>query len=296
MDQVSLLKIYVVRLAQRLGDNMKVFFRILKESDKLGYKLSAICGVNWLVGQLFKWQSLVFEMIACAFLIKKISAILEISPNYLGFLMIIFILSVPFSKLRFGVDRFIYSFFESIVLGLIFSIAVDFPFQENEFSLWILMALFSIGIYQFMKWFQTKLFQRYLFKNILNKEYLGIKKATDPFPPEINFYVDAGEIDANQRMVMINKRAVKEAYQGIVELSFLNVEKFTGISYSREEWNGFEAPLKKKFVDADEVSHLVFYIYPFGKELDFYFKLIRLDLSRRKAFTVKGEKVKLVNE
>ena len=51
---------------------MKEFFRIVKEADKLGYKLSAICGVNWLVGQLLKWQSLVFEMIACAVLIKKI--------------------------------------------------------------------------------------------------------------------------------------------------------------------------------------------------------------------------------
>ena len=108
------------------------------------------------------------------------------------------------------------------------------------------MALFSAGIYQFIKWFQANLFQRYLFKNVLNKEYLGIKKATDPFPLEINFYVDQGESDANQRMVMINKRAVKEAYQGIVELSFLNVERFTGIAYSREAWNGVEAPLKKK--------------------------------------------------
>ena len=274
---------------------MKEFFRIVKEADKLGYKLSAICGVNWLVGQLFRWQSLVFEMIACAVLIKKISAILEISPNYLGFLMIIFILAVPFSKLRFGVERFIYSFFGSFVLVSIFLIAVDFPFQENEFSLWILMTLFSIGIYQFMKWFQTKLFHRYLFKNILIKEYLGIKKATDPFPPEINFYVDADESDANQRMVMINTRAVKEAYQGIVELSFLNVERFTGIAYCREAWNGFEAPLKKGFSDVDQIYHLVFRVYPFGKELDFYFKLIRLDLSRRKAFTVKGVSVKVVN-
>lgn len=225
---------------------MKELFKILKESDKLGYKLSVICGVNWLVGQLFKWQSLVFEMIACAVLIKKISAILEISSNYLGFLMIIYILSVSFSKLRFGVERFIYSFFGRFVLVSIFLIAVDFPFQENEFSLWILVGLISIGIYQFMKWFQTKLFQRYLFKNVLNKEYLGIKKATDPFPPEINFYVDADESDVNQRMVTINQRVVKEAYQGIVELSFLNVERFTGIAYSREAWNGFEAPLKKK--------------------------------------------------
>jgi len=72
---------------------MKNLIKMVKETDKLGYKLSAICGVNWLVGQLFRWQSLVFEMIACAVLIKKILAILEISSNYLGFLIILFILS-----------------------------------------------------------------------------------------------------------------------------------------------------------------------------------------------------------
>lgn len=275
---------------------MKELFRILRESDKLGYKLSAICGVNWLLGQLFKWQSLVFEMIACAILIKKISAILEISSNYLGFLMVIFILAVSFSKLRFGVERFIYSFSEGIVLVLIFSIAVDFPFQENESSLWILMALIGIGIFQFMKWFQTKLFQRYLFKNILNKVYLGIRKLKDELPPKINLFTEAGESDANQRMVMINKHAIKETYQGIVELSFLNVERFTGIAYCREAWNGVEAPLKKRFSDVDEMYHLVFRVYPFGKRINLYFKLIRLDLSRRKAFTVEGVKVRLVNE
>ena len=275
---------------------MKELFRILRESDKLGYKLSAICGVNWLLGQLFKWQSLVFEMIACAVLIKKISAILEISSNYLGFLMIIFILAVPFSKLRFCVERFIYSFSESIVLVLIFSIAVDFPFQENESSLLILMAFISIGIYQFMKWFQAKLLQRYLFKNILNKAYLGIRKLKDELPPKINLFTEAGESDANQRMVMINKHAIKETYQGIVELSFLNVERFIGIAYSREAWNGVEAPLKKRFFDVDEMYHLVFRVYPFGKRINLSFKLIRLDLSRRKAFTVEGVKVRLVNE
>ena len=275
---------------------MKELFRILRESDKLGYKLFAICGVNWLLGQLFKWQSLVFEMIACAILIKKISAILEISSNYLGFLMVIFILAVSFSKLRFGVERFIYSFSEGIVLVLIFSIVVDFPFQENESSLWILIALISIGICQFMKWFQAKLFQRYLFKNILNKAYLGIRKLKDELPPKINLFTEAGESDANQRMVMINKHAIKETYQGIVELSFLNVERFIGIAYSREAWNGVEAPLKKRFFDVDEMYHLVFRVYPFGKRINLYFKLIRLDLSRRKAFTVEGVKVRLVNE
>ena len=274
---------------------MKELYRILRESDKLGYKLSAICGVNWLIRQAFKWQFLVFEMIACAVLIKEISAILEISSDYLVSLMGLFILASPFLKLRFGVERFIFYFMRNFVLLWIFSKALDFPFQENESELWILMFLFSIGIYQFMEWFQAKLFQRYLFKNVLNKEYLGIKKATDSFPPEINFYVDEGENDANQRMVMINKRAVKEAYQGIVELSFLNVERFTGIAYCREAWNGVEAPLKKRFSDVDEMYHLVFRVYPFGKRINLYFKLIRLDLSRRKAFTVVGVTVKVVN-
>ena len=275
---------------------MKELFRILRESDKLGYKLSAICGVNWLIRQAFKWQFLVFEMIACAVLIKEISAILEISSDYLVSLMGLFILASPFLKLRFGVERFIFYFMRNFVLLWIFSKALDFPFQENESELWILMFLFSIGIYQFMEWFQAKLFQRYLFKNILNKAYLGIRKLKDELPPKINLFTEAGESDANQRMVMINKHAIKETYQGIVELSFLNVERFTGIAYCREAWNGVEAPLKKRFSDVDEMYHLVFRVYPFGKRKNLYFKLIRLDLSRRKAFTVEGVKVRLVNE
>lgn len=275
---------------------MKEFFRILKESDKLGYKLSAICGLNWLIRWLFRLQFLFFEMIVCVFLIKEISATLKIDPKALGIMVILIIFTNSFSKLHFGAGKFICSFLESFIMMVIMVDVLNRSLQVSEFPFWFIIFLISFGIYRFMKYFQIELFKRYLFKNVLNKEYLGIKKVTDPFPPEINLYVDAGEIDANQRMVMINKRSVKEAYQGIVELSFLNVERFTGLSYYRQEWISNSSSLKKKFVDVDEVSHLVFYVYPFGKELDFYFKLIRLDLSRRKAFTVKGEKVKLVNE
>lgn len=275
---------------------MKDLFRVLKESDKLGYKLSAICGVNWLFGQLFKWQLLVFEMIVCAVLIKEISVILEKSSNYLVFLMSMFILSIPFLKLRFGVERFIYLFFESIVLIMIFFTAVEFIVQENESSFWFIMFLISFGIYQFMKWFQANLFQRYLFKNVLNKEYLGIKKIMDPLPSAINIYVDSEENDVNDRMSLVNQRSIKEAYQDIVELSFMNIERFTGQVYFREALSGFEASLKKEFSDIDEKYYLVFKVYPFGKRMDLSFKLIQLDLSRRKAFTVKGVKERLVNE
>ena len=272
---------------------MKNLIKMVKETDKLGYKLSAICGVNWLVGQLFKWQYLVFEMIACAVLIKEISAILEISSNYLVSLMSLFILASPFLKLRFGVERFIFYFMRNFVLLWIFSKALDFPFQENESELWILIFLFSIGIYQFMKWFQAKLFLRYLFKNVLNKDYLGIRKLRDELPPKINLLTDADEGDANQRMITINQRAVKKDYQDIVELSFLNYKRFTGLSHYRVTWKVFEAPfkspLKKGFSDVDEMYHLVFSVYPFGKKHDFYFELIQFNVSKKSAFSMKGE-------
>lgn len=259
----------------------------------MGYKLSAICGVNWLIRQAFKWQYLVFEMIACAVLIKEISAILEISSNYLVSLMSLFILASPFLKLRFGVERFIFYFMRNFVLLWIFSKALDFPFQENESELWILMFLFSIGIYQFMKWFQAKLFLRYLFKNVLNNDYLGIRKLRDELPPKINLFTDADEGDANQRMITINQRAVKKDYQDIVELSFLNYKRFTGLSHYRVTWKGFEAPfkspLKKGFSDVDEMYHLVFSVYPFGKKHNFYFELIQFNVSKKSAFSMKGE-------
>lgn len=268
---------------------MKNLIKMVKETDKLGYKLSAICGVNWLIRQAFKWQFLVFEMIACAVLIKEISAILEISSDYLVSLMGLFILASPFLKLRFGVERFIFYFMRNFVLLWIFSKALDFPFQENESELWILMFLFSIGIYQFMKWFQAKLFQRYLFKNILNKDYLGIRKLKDKLPPKINLFTDADEGDANQRMITINQRAVKKDYQDVVELSFLNREKRTGISYYRKAWNGSEAPLEREFVDIEEFYHPVFSVFPFGKKHDFCFEMIQFDVSKKSAFSMKAE-------
>ena len=275
---------------------MKKLLSILKESDKLGYKLSAICGVNWLFGQLFKWQLLVFEMIVCAFFIKEISAILKIDPKALGIMMIIIIFANSFSKVRFGIGKFICPFLESFIMMVTISTVLNNSLQINEFPFWFIMFLISFGIYQFMKYFQIELFERYVFKKVLNKEYLGIKKITDPLPSAINIYVDSEENDVNDRMSLVNQRSIKEAYQDIVELSLMNIERFTGQVYFREALNGFEAPLKKKFSDIDENYHLVFKVYPFGKREDLSFKLIQLDLSRRKAFTVKGVKVGLANE
>lgn len=269
---------------------MKDLIKMVKETDKLGYKLSAICGVNWLIRQVFKWQYLFFVMVTGAVFLKEASVILEVNPRIFGTMIDLIFLCAPFTKLLLGDEmRFMKMFIRNIILALIFTAALEKPIQENELSFWILATIFSIGIYYFMKWVQAKLFQRYLFKNILNKDYLGIRKLKDELPPKINLFTDADEGNANQRMITINQRAVKKDYQDIVELSFLNREKQTGISYYRKSWNGSEAPLEKKFVDIDEFYHPVFSVFPFGKKHDFYFRLIQLDVSKRSAFSMKGE-------
>ena len=269
---------------------MKNLIKMIKEIDKLGYELSAICGVNWFIRQVFKWQYLFFVMVTGAVCIKEASVILEIDPKIFGTMIDLIFLFAPFTKLLLGDEmRFIKMFIRNIILALIFTAALEKPIQENESSFWILATIFSVSIYYFMKWFQAKLFQRYLFKNILNKEYLGIRKLKDELPPKINLFTDADEGDANQRMITINQRAVKKDYQDTVELSFLNREKRTGISYYRKSWNGSEAPLERKFVDIEELYHPVFSVFPFGKKHDFCFEMIQFDVSKKNAFSMKGE-------
>ena len=269
---------------------MKNLIKMVKETDKLGYKLSAICGVNWLIRQAFKWQYLFFVMVTGAVCIKEASVILEIDPRIFGTMMCLIILCAPVTQLRLGAEmRIIKMFIRNIVLAIIFTAALEKPIQENESSFWLLATIFSIGIYYLMKWFQTKLFQRFLFKNILNKDYLGIRKLRDELPPKINLFTDADEGDANQRMITINQRAVKKDYQDIVELSFLNREKRTGISYYRKAWNGSEAPLEREFVDIEELYHPVFSVFPFGKKHDFCFEMTQFDVSKKSAFSMKAE-------
>ncbi|XZR23247.1 hypothetical protein ACQ0P5_03140, partial [Streptococcus canis] len=78
---------------------------------------------------------------------------------------------------------------------------------------------------------QPRLFKHYLFKKVIDKEYLGIRKFTDELPPESNIYVDADEKDADKRMRLINQHVIKPPYQEVVELSYLNREVITAIQY-----------------------------------------------------------------
>lgn len=126
---------------------------------------------------------------------------------------------------------------------------------------------------------------------LLTKEYLGIRKTTDDLPPQPNLYDAADEKDADKRMKEINKNAIKPAYQGVVELSFLNREVITAIGYRAVP---FEKETERTFIDDDTIYYPIFTVHPFGNlegKSDFYHELIKFRLRRKLAFTVTGESV-----
>ena len=85
------------------------------------------------------------------------------------------------------------------------------------------------------------------------------------------------------------KKVIKQPYQDIVELSFLNKEVITTISY---EAAPFGKEPERTFIDDDIIYYPIFTVHPFGSlegKLDFYHELIKLKLSQNAAFTITGK-------
>lgn len=137
---------------------------------------------------------------------------------------------------------------------------------------------------------QPRLFKHYLFKKVIDKEHLGIRKFTDELPPESNIYVDADEKDADKRMRLLNQHVIKPPYQEVVELSYLNREVITAIQY---KFTPFRKEKECTFIDDDTIYYPIFTVHSFGchvGKLGFCYRLIQFKLSRKDAFTTIGVK------
>lgn len=261
---------------------------IFKELNPLGLRLSLISGANWLISKVIKLLYLMILIVTSAILIKESTISLKIDPEPFGVLMILILLVAPLLDIRKGVQTVISKLLRNTFLAMAFIAGYTKQVTESQAGMWIIVTMISIGVYYFSKWLQPKVFQRYLFTHVLNKDYLGIRKVTDKLPPESNLFVDVKETNPHQRMVTINKHAIKEEYQGVVELSFLNQETITGISHYQRAWNGEAAPIEKEFIEVDTIYHPVFYVRPFGDKDELDFQLVHFDISRKDAFTVTG--------
>ena len=257
---------------------------LFKQLNPIGLKLSLIVGINWFISKVIKLAYLMTLMVTSAIVVKESATTLQVDPTPFGILMILILLLTPLMNMNKGIQAVIIQLVRNVFLVFVFVSGYTKQITESQAGMWIIATLISMGIYYIAKWLQPKIFQRYLFNHVLNKEYLGIRKVTEKLPPESNLFVDVNEKDPHQRMVTINKHAIKKKYQGVVELSFLNQEVLTGISYYQHAGNDIE----KEFIEVDTIFHPVFHVRPFGDKDEWDFHLVHFDISRKDAFTVTG--------
>ena len=267
-----------------------------KSLNKKGLKLSLFCALNRLIVFIAKAQFFIFLVAFLGTLTYYLPQDYRImTVNLVEFFVMAKVIIYFVQMILSQESRRFKSVLNIFVLLVFFLAGTNYAAQytvTKQLVTGLCIFMIMSAIFQTLVTFlQPRLFKRYIFKNIINKEYLVIRKLTDDFPPEINFYTDAAEADADKRMRQINQKAIKQPYQDIVELSFLNSEVITGISYKAAS---FGKETERAFINYDTIYYPVFTVHPFGileGKSDFYHDLIKLKLSRKEAFTMRGEGV-----
>lgn len=267
-----------------------------KSLNKKGLKLSLFCALNRLIVFIAKAQFFIFLVAFLGTLTYYLPQDYRIMTVNLVEFFVMAKVIIYFVQMILSQESRRFKSVPNIFVLLVFFLAgTNYAAQytvTKQLVTGLCIFMIMSAIFQTLVTFlQPRLFKRYIFKNIINKEYLVIRKLTDDFPPEINFYTDAAEADADKRMRQINQKAIKQPYQDIVELSFLNSEVITGISYKAAS---FGKETERTFINYDTIYYPVFTVHPFGileGKSDFYHDLIKLKLSRKEAFTMRGEGV-----
>ncbi|WP_449457782.1 hypothetical protein [Streptococcus suis] len=252
----------------------------LQKLNKNALKLSLICGLNWLIKQVISWQFLFAIYVFLGLLLRIVFRTLDSEVS--ATLIILIMLIQPVRKCLKDIKAGFISLIKYIVLMFILLAGYQLPFTERSLKISFYMFLICGLIYLLGKLLQVKLFNAFLFKHVIDKEYLGIRKLTDPLPPESNLYTDVEEANVDKRMTIINQRAVKSPYQDCVELTYLNQEILTGVGYETKPYGEEDI---RNFIIADRLYYPVFTVHLFGKEENFYHRLIDFKLSRKAAFT-----------
>ncbi|MGT2935863.1 hypothetical protein ACVR0P_08445 [Streptococcus castoreus] len=272
---------------------MKKHTRKWKTLNKNGLKLSLICGINWLIKIVFMGE---FYLLSATFL----GLLTYYMPQDIQFFTVRVLEWIVMLKIVIDVTRTLLSremqwIVKSLRLGVMYLafLAGNTYIKQNNLTEMLVNRLLtfwliSLVLAALVAFIQPRLFKHYLFKNVINKEYLGIRKLTDELPPISNLYVDVKEVDADKRMRLINQNVIKPPYQDAVELSYLNREVITAISYKVVPFN---KETERTFIDDDSIYYPIFTVHPFGSlegKSDFYHTLIKLRLSQKDAFTAIG--------
>lgn len=258
-------------------------FKSLKRTKQERHLIFLTLG-NWLLEILNKWQ---FEIMTAMFFGILTQGVAP--QNEVKTFLTIFMMGYICSKLSLDITKVysevIWRCVKAVIWYTAFMIgyAISSTQLSNQLALaWIISGL----VYVIIRYPYPKLFRYYLFKKVLNKSYLGIRKESDPLPPKDNFFNDAKCPNAVERMRLINQKTIQTDYQRILELSFMDSYRQTGLHYFTDVETH---KTHREFFDNDAMFVLVFRVYPFGFTTPnasyCHLTLVKLNLSAEKAFT-----------
>ena len=258
-------------------------FKTLKRTKPERHLIFLTLG-NWLLETLNKWQ---FEIMTAMFL--GILTQGAAPKNEVKTFLTIFMMGYVCSKLSLDITKVYSEVIWRCVKAVIWYTAfmIGYAISSTQLSNQLVLAwLISLVVYVTIHYIYPKFFRYYLFKKVLNKSYLGIRKEGDPLPPKDNFFNDVKCANAVERMRLINQKTIQTDYQRILELSFMDSYRQTGLHYFTDVETH---KTHREFFDNDGMFVLVFRVYPFGFSTPnasyFHLTLLRLTLSEEKAFT-----------
>lgn len=256
--------------------------------------LLAVQGLDWCLRKAFLWFAIIMGTIFLNVFIntmpiKQATIYLYIFQGvYLG----LFTLKAV-SKYKSGSDWWIFTSLVSIMEMFGLCILLMKPIQVTDASMTLIfeLLLVSLALYFVGTKLSSSLFKRYLFKNVIDVEYLGLKESTETNSDNEHSFINDIELTGygtNAKMIMLNKNAIKPEYRAIVEITNMECEKVIAPRYYREGTapGKPQGDIKHTFEIEDTLYHLHFNFHLFGINGRFspsYLPLIDLTVSENKA-------------
>ena len=127
-------------------------------------------------------------------------------------------------KYRNGSELLVYTVLISFIEMITLCVLLLRPTQvtEAEVTYILVLSVISFILYVVGSKLSSILFKRYLFKNVIDVKYLGLKKSTETSLYNEHSLINDIELtshDTDAQMTMINKNAIKPEYRSIVEVT-----------------------------------------------------------------------------
>ena len=254
----------------------------------------AVQGLDWCLRKAFL---LFFLIMGTLFL----NSLCKTMPGQQALLFIsviegIYLASFTFrviQKYRNGSELLVYTVLISFIEMITLCVLLLRPTQITEAGVTYILVLsvISFVLYVVGSKLSSILFKRYLFKNVIDVEYLGLKKSTETNSDNEHSLINDIELtgyDTNAQMTIVNNNAIKPEYKSIVEVTNMECEKVIAPRYYREGTapGKPQGDIKHTFETKDTLYHLHFNFHLFGINGRFspgYLPLIDLTVSENKA-------------